>query len=360
MARAATSTSFDPPVRERVAVTSVRPREDGDGFDVATSDGTYLADQVVVATGGYHVPRSRGSASGCPTRVAQVHSSRYRNPGSAARRRRCSSSAPASPARRSPRTCMLAGREVHLAVGHAPALRPPLPRPRRHRLARGHRPLRQAGHRQAGRGAHAGQDEPLRHRTRRRPRHRPARLRAAGHDAARPAARHRRRALRFADDLERQPRRRRRGLQRHQRAHRRPHRRARTSRPPDGPSRYAPVWRPDGYRGSSVPVAERGRRRLGHRLHPRLPLAARAGLRRRRPPAARARRHAVPGLYFIGLPWQHTWGSGRFAGLDRDAGARRRSRARVAAQRRSRRRRPAEPSCRSDDSPRRPRTSAVT
>ena len=28
---------------------------------------------------------------------------------------------------------------------------------------------------------------------------------------------------------------------------------------------------------------------------------------------------SVPGLSFIGLPWMHTWGSGRFLGLDRDA-----------------------------------------
>ncbi|GAA1242965.1 MSMEG_0569 family flavin-dependent oxidoreductase [Prauserella halophila] len=26
-----------------------------------------------------------------------------------------------------------------------------------------------------------------------------------------------------------------------------------------------------------------------------------------------------PGLYFLGLPWQHTWGSGRFSGVGRDA-----------------------------------------
>jgi putative flavoprotein involved in K+ transport len=28
---------------------------------------------------------------------------------------------------------------------------------------------------------------------------------------------------------------------------------------------------------------------------------------------------SVPGLSFIGLPWMHTWGSGRFLGIDRDA-----------------------------------------
>jgi putative flavoprotein involved in K+ transport len=26
-----------------------------------------------------------------------------------------------------------------------------------------------------------------------------------------------------------------------------------------------------------------------------------------------------PGLYFVGLPWLHTWGSGRFSGVARDA-----------------------------------------
>lgn len=28
---------------------------------------------------------------------------------------------------------------------------------------------------------------------------------------------------------------------------------------------------------------------------------------------------AVPGLYFLGLPWQYPWGSGRFSGIARDA-----------------------------------------
>jgi len=28
---------------------------------------------------------------------------------------------------------------------------------------------------------------------------------------------------------------------------------------------------------------------------------------------------AIPGLYFLGLPWRHTWGSGRFASVARDA-----------------------------------------
>lgn len=27
----------------------------------------------------------------------------------------------------------------------------------------------------------------------------------------------------------------------------------------------------------------------------------------------------IPGLYFLGLPWLYTWGSGRFSGIARDA-----------------------------------------
>ena len=27
----------------------------------------------------------------------------------------------------------------------------------------------------------------------------------------------------------------------------------------------------------------------------------------------------MPGLYFLGLPWQYTWGSGRFSGVAKDA-----------------------------------------
>ena len=28
---------------------------------------------------------------------------------------------------------------------------------------------------------------------------------------------------------------------------------------------------------------------------------------------------AIEGLYFLGLPWLYTWGSGRFSGIARDA-----------------------------------------
>jgi putative flavoprotein involved in K+ transport len=36
-------------------------------------------------------------------------------------------------------------------------------------------------------------------------------------------------------------------------------------------------------------------------------------------PAHRRGVTQFPGLYFLGLPWLHTWGSGRFSGIARDA-----------------------------------------
>src|SRR5262249_28432769 len=36
-------------------------------------------------------------------------------------------------------------------------------------------------------------------------------------------------------------------------------------------------------------------------------------------PTPRRATTSCPGLYSLGLPWQHTWGSGRFCGVGRDA-----------------------------------------
>ena len=64
----------------------------------------------------------------------------------------------------------------------------------------------------------------------------------------------------------------------------------------------------------------RHQHRLGDRLPARLPVDRGQRLRRRRPADAepRASRRST-GLSFVGLPWMHTWGSGRFLGVDRDA-----------------------------------------
>jgi putative flavoprotein involved in K+ transport len=57
----------------------------------------------------------------------------------------------------------------------------------------------------------------------------------------------------------------------------------------------APRW-PDRFRATDLPSFD-------GRAHPRFTRGV----------------SPVPGLYFLGLPWLHTWGSGRFLGVAKDA-----------------------------------------
>jgi putative flavoprotein involved in K+ transport len=70
--------AFDLPVRLNAKVTELR--EIGDGFEVRTADATYQARQVVVATGPFQVPFVPPPAAKLDPSVTQVHSADYRNP----------------------------------------------------------------------------------------------------------------------------------------------------------------------------------------------------------------------------------------------------------------------------------------
>jgi putative flavoprotein involved in K+ transport len=71
--------SFDAPVRTGVAVHRVRPV--GDGWCVISNDGTFLADNVVVATGHHALPNiPMEPATRLPAGITQLHTSHYRNP----------------------------------------------------------------------------------------------------------------------------------------------------------------------------------------------------------------------------------------------------------------------------------------
>ena len=68
-----------PPLLSAVTVKRVAPRARG-GFDIATSKGDFTADQVVVASGGYHLPIIPRLAERLPRDIVQLHSEQYRNP----------------------------------------------------------------------------------------------------------------------------------------------------------------------------------------------------------------------------------------------------------------------------------------
>jgi len=109
--------SFNPPLREGVTVRSLRA--DQHGFVLDATDGVHVADQVVIATGGYQIAIIPRCAERLPGDILQIHSSSYRNP----------QALPAGAVLvvgSGQSGCQIAedlhlgGRKVHLCVGDAP------------------------------------------------------------------------------------------------------------------------------------------------------------------------------------------------------------------------------------------------
>lgn len=111
--------SFNPPVREGVSVQRVRKNPISDVFEVSTSIGDFSADQIVVATGGYHRPRIPGMAQRLPEEICQLHSSEYKNPESLADGAVLVVGTGQSGCQIA-EDLHLAGKQVHLCVGSAP------------------------------------------------------------------------------------------------------------------------------------------------------------------------------------------------------------------------------------------------
>jgi putative flavoprotein involved in K+ transport len=109
---------FNPPVREGVKVTKIC-RGTGDRFEIFTSIGDYTADQVVIATGGYHTPRIPRIAERLPQSIQQFHSSGYRSPEQMPEGAVLVVGTGQSGCQIA-EDLHLAGRRVHLCVGSAP------------------------------------------------------------------------------------------------------------------------------------------------------------------------------------------------------------------------------------------------
>lgn len=72
--------SFDPPIKEGVEIFSVTKNNSQGLFEITSSIGKYTADQVVVATGNYHQAKIPRIAEKLASNVLQLHSSDYKNP----------------------------------------------------------------------------------------------------------------------------------------------------------------------------------------------------------------------------------------------------------------------------------------
>lgn len=309
----------DAPLRSCVSVQRVAPRHGhgAGGFDLTTSAGAFTADQVVVASGGYHQPIIPRLAERLPADIVQIHSEQYRNAQQLPPGRVLVVGCGQSGAQIA-EDLHLAGREVVLATGNAP------------RCARFYRGkdvvdwLADMGYYDMPVHEH-----PLREGVRDNTNHyvtgrdggRDIDLRAfalqgmqlygslAGLDGT---------LLRFEPTL-------RENLDHADRIYDGINAsidafiaKKGIDAPPGGV--YAPVWQPAGER-VTLDLREAG---IGSVVWcigfaPDFAWLDAPVFNGRGQPAHARGVTAVPGLYFLGLPWLYTWGSGRFSGVARDA-----------------------------------------
>lgn len=111
--------SFAPPVREGVEVSRVFHNPSQNWFELSTTLGNLTADQVVIATGSYHQPKLPRLAERLPQQIQQLHSSQYRNPESLPDQGVLVVGTGQSGCQIA-EDLHLAGKQVHLCVGSAP------------------------------------------------------------------------------------------------------------------------------------------------------------------------------------------------------------------------------------------------
>lgn len=308
--------SFDPPVLEGAGVTRLSPNDNG-GYLVSTSIGEYSADEVIIAVGGYHLPTKPKAAERLPADMLQLHAPQYRNaealpPGAVLVVGTGQSGCQIA------EDLHLAGRKVHLCVGGAPRA------PRQYRGKDAVEWLNQMGYYDIGIHEH-----PNKERVRAKANHyltgrdggREIDLRKFAREGMELYGRLNDivgTTLTLKPDLEQNLDAADATLESIKDSIDAYIERAGIEAPVE--PRYVPVWKPTaerseldfsaanitsviwciGYRSDfrwvDVPVFD-GRGYPGHDR----------GIT------------TVPGLYFLGLPWQYTWGSGRFSGVARDA-----------------------------------------
>ena len=110
--------SFNAPVRSGVKVLSLQPAGQ-EGYVIHSNEGRVSAGQVVIATGGYHDPIMPPYAAAIDPAILQIHSQDYRNPQSMPEGAILVVGTGQSGCQIA-EDLHLAGREVHLCVGEAP------------------------------------------------------------------------------------------------------------------------------------------------------------------------------------------------------------------------------------------------
>ncbi len=312
---------LDPPLHEGVAVTHLAHGPGGSGFELTTTAGTLTADQVVLAVGGYHTPWAPPPVEAAiGGEIVKLHSNAYRNPAALPDGAVLVVGTGQSGAQIA-EDLHLAGRDVHLCLGDAP------------RCARRYRGrdvvlwLEDMGHYDLPIDEHPeGNDarKEANHYVTGRDGGRDLDLRVFASQgmslhglllSAQAGVAH------FADDLRHNLdvadatyNRINAGIDRWIDKH--------GIETAEGPSVYEPVWQPPDGPPEPLDLAAAGIASVvwctGFRPDwgwVDVPFLDESGL----PDHVRGVVSQTPGLFVLGLPWLHTWGSGRFAGVARDA-----------------------------------------
>ena len=305
-----------PPIREGVAVTRLSRGTHG-GFDLETGDGAMTADQVVVATGGYDIPIVPPYAHALSRDIVQIHSVDYRNPDQLPPGAVLVVGSGQSGVQIM-EDLYIAGRQVHLCVGPAPRS------PRRYRGKDATEWLMEMGYYKLTVDKH-----PLGDRAKEKTNHYMS-GRAGGHEidlrrfALQGVKLHGSMAgmdgttVRFADDLAR-------NLDDADEVYVSIRRdidayiaKAGIDAPDEPP--FVPVWAPDGT-PDAIDCAAEGISAIVWAIgfRPNYSWIELPAFDGRGNPKFRRGVSPVDGLYFIGLPWLNTWGSGRFLGVAEDS-----------------------------------------
>ena len=107
-----------PPLLQGVTVETLQ-RYDSGGYELVTTEGRFTADQVVMAVNGYHVPNWPRLSERLPTSLEQLHSSDYKSPETLPAGEILVIGTGQSGCQIA-EDLHLAGRRVHLCVGRAP------------------------------------------------------------------------------------------------------------------------------------------------------------------------------------------------------------------------------------------------
>ncbi len=307
---------FNPPLREGVEVRRLA-RDDDAGFTLDTSAGTLRAQNVVVAIGGYHTVSLPRIAERFAPAIVQVHSSQYKNaaalpPGDVLVVGTGQSGCQIA------EDLHLAGRRVHLCVGGAPRVA------RRYRgrdvvewldelgyydLPVDEHPLKEAIRRRPNHyvtGRDGGRDIDLRQRAREGMRlyGRLTDIRDGRLEFAADLKQNLDSADQVADSIKTT-------IDTHIAA---------TGVDAPAEARYVPVWEPPtearelDYRAAGISAVIWSTGFVANFRWIDVPAFDGMGY-----PTHRRGVSAVAGLFFLGLPWLYTWGSGRFSGVARDA-----------------------------------------